>query len=68
MPGTKYFGTQDHAGTTSSSFKINLDGNEADLQTDRLTGDRDFEFPDNDGMVVIGELTANNGIECIAYS
>jgi len=55
-------------GTTATSFKINSGGNEGDLQTDRLSGDRDFTLPDGDGMVVIGELTANNGVECIAHS
>lgn len=54
-------------GTTATSFKINTGGHEADIQTDRLSGDRDFEFPDEDGMVVIGEMTANNGVECIAH-
>jgi len=55
-------------GTTQTSFKINSGGNEADLQTRRLSGDHDFEMPNGDGMIVIGELTANNGIECITVA
>jgi hypothetical protein len=68
----KHANTLDHTqntdtGTSETSFKINSGGHEADIQTGRLTGDRDFEFPDIDGLIVIGNITANNSFECIAY-
>ena len=55
-------------GTTSTSFKINSGGSEADIKTTKLSGDRNFEFPDIDGLISISEITANNSFECIAYT
>lgn len=63
----KHTGNAD-TGTTVASFKINSGAHEADIKTTRLTGDRDFNFPDVDGGLVIGEMTANNGVECIVYT
>jgi len=55
-------------GTTATSFKINSGGNEANLQTTGLTGDRSFTFPDIDTMIAGAAATAQNGFEIIAYS
>ena len=54
-------------GTTSTSFKINTGGSEADLQTTGLTADRDYTLPDIDTMLAGSVLTAQNGTEIIEY-
>ena len=55
-------------GTTSTSFKINTGGSEADLQTTGLTADRDYTLPDIDTMLAGSVLTAQNGTEIIEYT
>jgi len=54
-------------GTTATSFKINSSGNEADLQTTGLTGDRDYTLPDIDTMLAGAALMTHNTFEIIAY-
>ena len=55
-------------GTTATSFKINTGGNEADLQTTGLTGDRDYTFPDVDTMLAGAAVMTQNTFEIIAYA
>ena len=54
-------------GTTSASFKINSSGSEADIQTTKLTADRDFNFPDIDTMIAGSAIISINSIEIIVY-
>jgi hypothetical protein len=55
-------------GTTATNFKINTGGNEADLQTTGLTGDRDYTFPDVDTMLAGAVVMTQNTFEIIAYT
>ncbi|OQC08567.1 MAG: hypothetical protein BWX75_01417 [Candidatus Cloacimonetes bacterium ADurb.Bin088] len=55
-------------GTTATSFKINTGGNEADLQTTGLSGDRDYTFPDVDTMLAGAAVMTQNTYEIIAYA
>ena len=69
----KHVNTLDHnqhtdTGTTATSFKINSGGNEADLQTTGLTGDRDYTFPDVDTMLAGAVIMTQNTYEIIAYT
>ncbi len=54
-------------GTTATSFVINSGGNEADIRTTGLTGDRDYTLPDIDTMLAGSALMTHNTFEIIAY-
>jgi len=64
---TKKHAQNTDTGTAATSFKINTGGNEADLQTGGLTGDRDFTLPDIDTMLAGAVVMAQNSFEIIAY-
>lgn len=55
-------------GTTSTSFKINTGGSEADIQTTGLTADRDYTLPDIDTMLAGSVLTTQCVWEIIEYT
>lgn len=65
---TKKHAQNTDTGTTATSFKVNSGGNEADLQTTGLTGDRDFTLPDIDTMLAGSVLMTHNTFEIIAYT
>jgi len=54
-------------GTTATSFKINSSGNDVELLTTGLTGDRDFTFPNMDSMIAASVLLAQNSFDIISY-
>lgn len=64
---TKKHSQNSDTGTTATSFKINSSGNEADIQTTGLTGDRDYTLPDGDTMLAGAVLMTHNTFEIIAY-
>ena len=55
-------------GTTAASFKINSAGNDVELLSTGLTGDRDYVFPDIDTMLAGSVLVAQNSIDIIEYT
>jgi hypothetical protein len=55
-------------GTTAASFKINSGGNDVELLSTGLTGDRDYVFPDIDTMIAGSVLVAQNSIDIIEYT
>lgn len=54
-------------GTTAASFKINSGGNDVELSSSGMTGDRDFTFPNIDTMLAGSALLAQNSFNIIDY-